>query len=85
MYKITETKDFRKLKIDNKLYKKIKDVVYPQLENNPFYGSNIKKLKGNFEKYYRYRIGNYRLFYIVRNEEIVVAIVNLKHRKDAYK
>jgi len=86
-FKIAETKTFEKVKkqIDIKLYTKIKNIVYPQLRLNPFYGNNIKKLKGEFDGYYRYRIGNYRLFYLIEDEKILVAIIDLKHRKNAYK
>lgn len=85
-FRIAEAKTFVKIKpkINSKIYQKIKDFVYPQLRTNPFFGANIKKLKGNFEGYYRYRIGNYRLFYLVDNDEIIVVIVDLKLRKDAY-
>jgi len=73
-FKIAETKTFKKIKekIDTKLYIKIKNIVYPQLRTNPFYGNNIKKLKGEFDGYYRYRIGNYRLFYLIENEKVLV-------------
>ena len=86
-FQIAETRTFEKLKnkMDSKLYIKIRDIVYPQLRSNPFYGSNIKKLKGEFEGYYRYRIGNYRLFYLIDNEQVLVVIVDLKHRQNAYK
>ncbi len=86
-FQIAETRTFEKLKnkMDSKLYIKIRDIVYPQLKSNPFYGSNIKKLKGEFEGYYRYRIGNYRLFYLIDNEQVLVVIVDLKHRQNAYK
>ena len=85
-FQIAETKTFEKIKekIDLKLYIKIKNIVYPQLKSNPFYGNNIKKLKGKFEGYYRYRLGNYRLFYLIENDKILVAIVDFRHRQDAY-
>jgi len=70
--------------LDVKLYIKIKTIVYPQLRENPFFGTNIKKLKGEFEGYYRYRLGNYRLFYIVEQEKVMVFIVDVKHRQGAY-
>ncbi|MBP7902582.1 MAG: type II toxin-antitoxin system mRNA interferase toxin, RelE/StbE family [Spirochaetes bacterium] len=87
-YKIAETDTFSS-KISeskyNKIYKKILDYVYPQLRNNPFFGSNIKKLKGDFEGIYRYRIGNYRLFYKIESELILIIILDIDDRKDAYK
>ncbi|MCF6268162.1 MAG: type II toxin-antitoxin system RelE/ParE family toxin [Melioribacteraceae bacterium] len=86
-FQIAEAKTFAKQKknIDSKLYSKIKNIVYPQLRSNPFYGTNIKKLKGEFDGYYRYRVGDNRLFYLVENEKVLVVIVNLKQRKNAYK
>ena len=85
-FQIAETKTFIKVKkkIDNKLYKKIEEIVYPQLKENPFYGTNIKKLKDNLEGYYRYRLGNYRLFYLIENEKVLVVVVDFRHRQNAY-
>jgi mRNA interferase RelE/StbE len=87
-YSIAETESFQKKikkKEYNSLYKKIKDYVYPILKKNPFYGPNIKRLKGNYSEYLRYRIGDYRLFYKVDNEKIIIFIIDIAHRKDAYK
>ena len=85
-FKIAETKSFEKTKqkIDAKLYGKIRTIVYPQLKNNPFFGANIKKLKGEFDGVYRYRVGSYRLFYTVDNDRVIVFVIDLKKRKDAY-
>jgi mRNA interferase RelE/StbE len=85
-FKIAETRSFEKTKksIDAKLYEKIRNVVYPQLKNNPFFGANIKKLKGEFDGVYRYRVGSYRLFYAVDNDRVIVFVIDLKKRKDAY-
>ena len=51
---------------------------------NPFYGPNIKKLKGEFEGFYRFRIGKYRLFYVIQENELLVISVDIEKRKDAY-
>ncbi len=85
-FQIAETKTFLKTKeaIDASVYTKIVNIVYPQLRENPFFGTNIKKLKGEFDGYYRYRVGNYRLFYLVDNEKVIVAIVDLRRRQNAY-
>ncbi len=85
-FKIAETKTFEKIKktLNKKVYEKINSVVYPQLRSNPFFGTNIKKLKGEFAQYYRYRIGDYRLFYLIDNDQVFVVIVDLRLRKDAY-
>jgi mRNA interferase RelE/StbE len=64
---------------------KIKQDIYPVLRNNPFFGPNIKRLKGELSSIYRYRIGNYRLFYSVDTEKRLVFILDLEQRKDAYR
>jgi len=86
-FNIAESKTFEKVKkkVDRKLYQKIKNVVYPQLRQNPHFGINIKKLKGRFAGYYRFRIGSYRLFYLVDNKNILVIIIDLKRRPSAYR
>lgn len=87
-FRIAETDGFRKqLKKSpdlKRIYKKVTDYVYPLLRENPYYGPNIKRLRENLSDLYRYRIGNYRLFYAVKEDEIVVVIITLEHRKSAY-
>ena len=86
-FRIAETDTFQKEIEKNeykRLYKKIKEYVYPILERNPYYGPNIKRLKGRFSEFYRFRIRDYRLFYTIDNERIIIFIIAIKHRKDAY-
>jgi len=87
-YRIAETETFEK-KIKSakykSLYKKITEYVYPILHENPYFGPNIKRLKGNYKDLYRFRIGDYRLFYKISENTVIVFIVNIEARKDAYK
>jgi len=86
-FKIAETDNYLKSieKINNsKLYSKIKTLVYPVIIDNPFYGQNIKKLKGKFENIYRFRIGKYRMFYTISENEGLIFIIEIIRRKDAY-
>nr|WP_315442059.1 type II toxin-antitoxin system mRNA interferase toxin, RelE/StbE family [uncultured Treponema sp.] len=41
--------------------------------------------KGNYKGLYRFRIGDYRLFYKISEDTVIVFIVDLGIRKDAYK
>ena len=87
-YKIAETDTFSKKIRSTKyasLYKKINDYVYPLLRLNPFFGPNIKKLKGELKDIYRYRIGDYRLFYKISEETVIIFILDIEARKDAYR
>jgi len=87
-YKIAETETFSK-KINSKkfnnLYRKIVEDIYPILKNNPFFGSNIKKLKGAYKDVYRFRIGDCRLFYKIDEQESIIFVLNIENRQDAYK
>ena len=80
-YKIAETETFSKKMNSNKfrhLYNKIVMDVYPILRNNPYYGINIKKLKGDFKEIYRFRIGDYRLFYKTDENKLIIFLLNIR-------
>lgn len=86
-FEIAETETFQRSiskKEFIKIYNKIKTYVYPQLRINPFFGKNIKKLKGEFKDVYRHRIGEYRLFYRIDEKQILIFIMDIVKRKDAY-
>lgn len=86
-FMISETESFSK-KLHSvhfcHLFTKLTSFVYPQLKSNPFFGLNIKKLKGKLSNYYRYRIGNYRLFYRIDTSKVIVFVIDISHRKNAY-
>ncbi|HED37773.1 MAG TPA: type II toxin-antitoxin system RelE/ParE family toxin [Ignavibacteria bacterium] len=53
-----------------------------KLSKNPRpYG--YKKLKGT--KFYRIRIGNFRVIYQINNKKLLVLVVRIAHRKEVYK
>jgi mRNA interferase RelE/StbE len=63
---------------------KLSAYVYPQLRQQPFFGKNIKKLKDFAPDTWRYKIGNYRLFYTIDELKKTVFMLTIEHRKDAY-
>jgi mRNA interferase RelE/StbE len=68
-----------------KIAKKLRDYIYPQLRDNPYFGKNIKKLKNYQPETWRYRIGSYRFFYEVDEKEGVVYMLAVDARKDSYR
>jgi mRNA interferase RelE/StbE len=42
-------------------------------------------LKGNLKGLYRYRIGEYRVIYVIDQAEKKIIILNVNHRKKIYK
>ena len=89
-YKIFETEEFQKRfkKIPERdksfIEKKLIQYIYPQLKEEPHYGNNIKKLVDYSPETWRYRIGKYRIFYVIDEKEKVVYVISIDLRKDAY-
>lgn len=90
-FRIFETDEFQKrlgqlTLIDSRfLQRKLIEYVYPQLRKDPFFGLNVKKLKGYNPETWRYRIGRFRVFYLIDPTEQIVSILSVDNRRDAYK
>ncbi len=89
-YKVFETdiiledlEDFPK-SILERLKLKIKNQVYPTLKQQPYFGKNIKKLVNYDPETWRYRIGDFRLFYVIDEKRKVISMLTISARKDAY-
>jgi mRNA interferase RelE/StbE len=79
-------KSFKKLDkaIQKKLTRKLENQVYKQLRNEPHFGKNIKKLRNFNPETWRYRIGNFRIFYLIDEEKKIIAFLSIDDRKNAY-
>ncbi len=64
---------------------KLKNYIYLQLRAQPHYGPNIRKLRDYTPDTWRYRLGQFRLFYGIDENKRVVNIVTIDYRKDVYK
>ena len=53
-----------------------------RLAENPHLGAS---LKGNLRGLRRLRVGDYRIVYEVRDDELVVLVVRIAHRRDVYR
>ncbi|MYF29924.1 MAG: type II toxin-antitoxin system RelE/ParE family toxin [Gammaproteobacteria bacterium] len=53
-----------------------------RLANYPLAGS---VLKGDLRGLRRLRVGDYRILYEVRNNDLVVLVVRIAHRREAYR
>ncbi|MCX6159864.1 MAG: type II toxin-antitoxin system RelE/ParE family toxin [Ignavibacteriae bacterium] len=87
-YIIAETETFSKhiaIPDYEQLSKKLNNFIYPQLTENPHFGTNIKKLKGEFEGLYRYRAGSVRVFYTIDEKSKHIFMLEIQKRKNAYK
>jgi mRNA interferase RelE/StbE len=90
-YRIFETNGFcEDLKQDfggrqQKILNKLRNYVYPQLCVQPHLGKNVRKLKEYSPETWRYRIGPYRFFYQINEEEKIIFMITAEHRKQAYR
>lgn len=90
MFRIFETnqflKDLKKLdkSAQRRIYNKISNTIYPQIKNNPYFGKHIKKLKAYRPETWRYRIGNFRLFYEINDKDKIVDIITVEIRGNLY-
>lgn len=74
-------------KIYDKSSKKIKrrlDGCFDNLERNPLYGNNIMSLTGKLKGLYRYRVGDWRIIYKLFKKSMIVEIVAILPRGNAY-
>ena len=89
-YRIFETdrfaKDLRAIARGGheRIERKLSELVYPQLSTNPRCGPNIKKLRGWQPETWRYRIGSWRFFYEIDEDERIVFMLAASHRSSAY-
>ena len=55
------------------------------LAENPYaVNNNIKKLQG-LKDSYRLRLGDYRILYRLINKQLIIEVINIAHRREAYR
>ena len=89
-YRIFETEQFQEdlQKITKsgkeRITRKLRDFVYPQLKQHPHFSPNIKKHKDFDPETWRYRIGAWRFFYEIDDEKQIVFMLAASHRSNTY-
>ena len=90
-YSIFETEPFsRRLgafagPVKKRLETKLREHVYPVLRQEPHFGPNIKRLRNWDPPTWRYRVGEWRIFYEIDEAAHWVLITAVEHRKEAYR
>lgn len=69
-------------KLDKSTAKKILVRIETYLASDP--KELGKPLKGEFQGYWRYRWGDYRVIYKISEREILILVLRISHRKDVY-
>jgi mRNA interferase RelE/StbE len=71
-------------KIDRAHQTIIKEKLQILAKNPQVLKNNIKKLKGAKDNYYRLRVGNYRVLFKKEEEQLIIIIIRIGHRKEVY-
>lgn len=85
-YKIEFVKSAQKEfdRLDTKLQIKTAEAL-SLLSQNPFSELlKVKKLRGA-DNLYRIRLGDYRVVYKLRNEQLIVLVIKIGHRREIYR
>ena len=69
-------------KLDKPAVKKILTRIETYLAQDP--KGLGKSLKGEFQGYWRYRWGDYRVIYKISKREILIVVLRISHRTEVY-
>ena len=89
-YRLFETRQFQKdlerlaRAGERTVVARLERLVYPQLKRHPHFGPDIRKLRGFEPDTWRYRIGSWRFFYEIDEDERIVFLIAAAHRGSAY-
>ena len=90
-YRIFETEQFQKdlRRISRSghptVVDKLRRIVYPQLRAHPHYGEHVRRLKAWEPPTWRYRIGAWRFFVEIDDNERIVYLLAASHRGSSYR
>lgn len=84
------------VKFEKQALKSLKDIDKKQsklimtwIENNLDGCENPRRLgkplKGKLNEYWRYRVGQYRVLVEIKDDKLMIVMINIGHRKDIYK
>lgn len=82
MYEIEFSKEAEKqfFKLDKQLQERIVSTL-ERCQIRPY--AHVKKLVGN--AFYRLRVGDYRVILDIKDDKLLILVIEVGHRKDIYK
>ncbi len=86
MYALTFLSNAKKelKKIDTNAQRTIKEKLILLTTNPDILKNNIKALKGEYKGKFRLRVNQYRIIFQVKDEELIIVIIRIGHRKEVY-
>ncbi len=71
-------------KLGSVVQKSIKEKLTLLAENPEVLKNNIKALKGEHKGKFRLRVRQYRVIFQIKDEELIITIIRIGHRKEIY-
>ena len=68
--------------LPGKVKEKIGDTIYNVIAPNPFIG---KFLKADLKGIYSYRLADYRILYSIIKNKLIIQVIKIMHRREAYR
>jgi len=72
-------------KLDRSIQQRIANFLNNRLKSLDTPKELGKALQGNLAEYWSYRVGDYRLLVVFENEQLVILVAELAHRRHVYK
>lgn len=69
-------------KLDKSIQKRIVSFLQERIQSTDNSRTSCKQ--GNLSDLWRYRVGDYRLLCRIENDELLILVVEIGHRKDIY-
>jgi len=71
-------------KLDFVVQKQIKEKIVQLASDPDRLKNNIKALKGEYSGKFRLRIGSYRVVFRIVEEQVVIIVIRIGHRKEVH-
>ncbi len=69
-------------RLDKPTRERIIDFLYTKVRVNPLL--HREPLRGNKKGLWKYRVGDYRIICAIKNNELVVLVIEIGHRREIY-
>lgn len=71
-------------KLDKTIQKRIVSFLQDRIHVTDNPRASGKALQGNLSGLWRYRVGDYRLLCRIEDEELIILVIGIGHRKEVY-
>ncbi|QPK65435.1 type II toxin-antitoxin system RelE/ParE family toxin [Methylomonas sp. LL1] len=72
-------------KLDKPMQKRIVSFLQERLQSADNPRNTGKALQGNLSGLWRYRVGDYRLLCKIEDDELIVLVIEIGHRREVYR